>query len=159
MQAYTCCVLGHRKIEEGEALEQPVYKWAEKLVLEEGVHTFLFGSKSQFNHLCYTQVTKLKEKYPEIRRIYVRAEFPEISDDYERYLLERYEGTFYPSAAVGAGKAVYIKRNFAMIDKSRFCIVYYKRDHALLKRTSGTKLALEYALRQKREIILLPNEG
>ena len=36
----------------------------------------------------------LKIKHPEIKRIYVRAEFPVIGEDYRKYLLESYEETY-----------------------------------------------------------------
>lgn len=39
---------------------------------------------------------RVKEEYPDIKRIYVRAEFPYINDDYKNYLLKSYEDTYYP---------------------------------------------------------------
>ena len=41
----------------------------ERLIVEGGVDTFLFGSRSKFDELCQIVVTKLKEKYPRIQRI------------------------------------------------------------------------------------------
>jgi len=73
MQETTCCFLGHRKINENEEITQQLYSIIENLIIEEKVDTFLFGSKSRFNSLCHEQVTKIKEKYPHIKRIYVRA--------------------------------------------------------------------------------------
>ena len=124
----------------------------------------MFGSKSQFNNLCWEIVTQLKEKYPQLRRIYVRAEYPYIDDDYKKYLLEYYENTYYPERIIDAGKAVYVERNFEMIDKSNFCIVYFdekyeparrknsKRALSDYKPKSGTKLAYEYAMKNKIEL-------
>lgn len=114
----TCCFLGHREICETEDLKEQLFRGIEQLVVEKNVDTFLFGSKSQFNQLCYDLITKLKETYPYIQRIYVRAEFPTITDSYRKYLLERYEDTYYPQDIVGAGKAVYVKRNKIMIEKN-----------------------------------------
>lgn len=92
----TCCFFGHRKIQETAALRQDLWDAIERLITEELVDTFLFGSKSRFNDLCLELVTKIKQRYPHINRVYVRAEFPIISDDYKNYLLESYEDTFYP---------------------------------------------------------------
>ena len=44
-----------------------------------------------------------------------------------------------------------------MIDKSRFCVVYYDEKYNPAKRKSGTKIALDYALKKKREVINLKN--
>lgn len=157
LNATTCCFFGHRETKETEELKQQLYSIIENLILDYNVDTFLFGSKSRFNNLCYKQVTKIKEKYPYIKRVYVRAEFPEISESYATYLRERYEDTYYPQKALGAGKAVYVERNFDMINKSRFCIAYCKENCSPANRKSGTKLALNYAIKKNREIIILPN--
>lgn len=117
----------------------------EDLITNIGIEIFLFGSKSQFNDLCYDIITKFKKKYIFIKRVYVRAEYEIIGDDYKKYLLGKYESTYYPKNTIGAGKAVYIKRNFEMIDKSDYCIFYY--DKSIQKR-SGTKIAFEYALKK-----------
>lgn len=158
MQENACCFIGHRTISETEELTSKLYEMIEKLIACENVDTFFFGSKSRFNSLCYETVTTIKQKYPHIKRIYVRAEYPMISDGYKAYLLERYEDTYYPDIAIGAGKAVYVKRNCEMIRNSRFCIVYYDERHVPAARKSGTKIALDYAVQQGKRVIQLPLE-
>lgn len=152
----TCCFFGHRKINETEKLKVKLYKTIESLVVNENVDTFLFGSKSLFNSLCLELVTKLKDKYPHINRIYVRAEFPIITASYKDYLLESYEDTYYPENIIGAGKAVYVERNIAMINRSLFCIVYYDKSRAPIMRKSGTKIALDYAIKHQKDVLLFP---
>ena len=152
----TCCFIGHRTITETEKLKTRLYETIERLIAEENVDTFLFGSKSQFDSLCYKTVTKIKEKYPHVKRIYVRAEFPQINDSYKMYLLESYEDTYYPEKLLRAGKAVYIERNYEMIDNSLFCVIYYRQEYSPKNRKSGTKLAFNYAINKKRKIIKLP---
>lgn len=156
MTQMTCCFFGHREIKETEELKQQLYSVIESLILLENVSKFLFGSKSQFNSLCYEQVTKLKEKYPHIKRIYVRAEFPQIDASYKAYLLESFEDTYFPQRAKRAGRAVYVERNREMIDHSQFCVVYYHADSLPPKRKSGTALALDYAIKKEKTIIQLP---
>ncbi|MBR4865242.1 MAG: hypothetical protein IKU11_01030 [Clostridia bacterium] len=156
MPNHTCCFFGHREIHETDDLIQLVSAAIERLIVVESVDTFLFGSKSQFNSLCYELVTKAKEKHPHIRRIYVRAEFPIIDESYKNYLLGRYEDTYYPSKLIGAGKAVYVERNMEMIEKSRFCLIYYDEALAPTRRKSGTKIALEYAIRLERHLLCFP---
>ena len=155
METNTCCFFGHRTINVTTELKVKLNKIIKKLIIENNVDTFLFGSKSQFNNLCYEQVTKIKEKYPHIKRIYVRAEYSIINETYEDYLLENYEDTYYPKNAVGAGKAVYVERNCVMINDSHFCVVYCKEDYSPLNRKSGTKLALDYAIKKNKKIIVL----
>ena len=156
MQENTCCFIGHRTINETEELKERLCEIIEKLIVDENVDTFLFGSKSRFNSLCLELVTELREKYPHIKRIYVRAEYPYISEHYKNYLLESYEDTYYPNKIIGAGKATYVERNCEMINNSRFCIVYYDELHMPTKRKSGTEIALGYAVKHKKEIIKFP---
>lgn len=134
MKTNTCCFIGHREITETKDLKIKLKIIIEKLIMEEKVDTFLFGSKSRFNDLCLEIVSELKEKYPDIKRIYVRAEYKYIDDDYKNYLLKSYEDTYFPENIAKAGKAVYVQRNFEMIDKSKFCVVYYDNDCSLSKR-------------------------
>ncbi len=156
MPINTCCFVGNRETEETEELKSKLFEIVENLVVEKNVDTFLFGSKSRFNSLCYDVVDELKEKYPHIKRIFVRAEYPNISEDYRKYLLEFYEDTYYPESVLSANRAVYIKRNYEMIEKSHYCIFYYNEKFAPTKRKSGTKIALDYAIKKGKEIILLP---
>ena len=164
LKLHTCCFLGHRKITETDELKARLYDEIEKVILEDKVHTFLFGSKSQFDDLCHKIVTELKEKYPHIKRIYVRAEFPFIDDSYRQYLLERYEDTYYPEKMINAGKFVYVERNYEMIDNSSYCICYYDENYAPPRRKkikrdlfdyqpkSGIKIAFDYA--NKRNLMI-----
>ena len=161
----TCCFFGHRKITITDDLVNRVTQIVENLITEENVSVFLFGSKSDFNSLCRDVVTELKIKYPHIKRIYIRAEFPYIDDSYYEYLLERYDDTYYPTKMINAGNAAYVERNCEMIDNSRFCVIYYDENYMPRKRRkskkdiieyqpkSGTRIAYEYA-KKKNNIIM-----
>ncbi len=155
MKKNTCCFIGHRAIFETEQLKTQLCEIIEKLIVNENVDTFLFGSKSRFNSLCLELVTQIKEKYPHIKRVYMRAEYPYINEQYKNYLLENYEDTYYPEKIIGAGRVAYIERNYEMINNSHFCIFYYDKEIAPIIRNSGTKIALDYAIKQQKKIILL----
>ncbi len=146
----SCCFIGHRKINDTDRIRKRLYDIIESLIIERNVATFFFGSRSEFDKLCYELVETFKEKYPYIIRIYVRAEYPDIGEDYRKYLLESYEETYYPKCAKRSGKAVYIKRNFEMINRSDFCVFYYIKN---IRRNSGTKIALEHALKNNNTVI------
>ena len=161
----TCCFFGHRKINETELLKNKLYNSIENLIVNQNVNIFLFGSKSQFDTLCLKTVTELKEKHPHIKRIYVRAAYQYIDDSYKNYLLESYDDTYYPLHIENAGKASYVERNQEMIDKSKYCVIYYdenylpkrqknsKRDLVDYQSKSGTKIAYDYAVRKGKTII------
>lgn len=158
MEMNTCCFFGHREINETEELKIRLRGIIERLIVDEKVDTFLFGSKSRFDSLCLELVSEIKEKYPHVKRVYVRAEFPVIGDDYKAYLLKSYEDTYYPEKIMNSGRAAYVERNHEMIDNSRFCIVYYDEQNAPTTRKSGTKIALDYAVKKQKRIIVLPTE-
>ncbi len=161
----TCCFFGHRKIEDTENLQERLYKIVEDLIIYNNVDIFLFGSRSNFDSLCRKTVGELKEKYPRIHRIYIRAEYRYINDDYEKYLLQTCDETYYSERAVNGGRAVYVQRNCELIDKSDICVVYYKDGYLPPKRRnscrelhdyqpkSGTQIAYEYARIKKKQII------
>jgi len=163
----SCCFIGHRKIEDTNDVEINLMKVIENLILTQNVNTFFWGSKSQFNDICKKVLKKLKEKYPHINRIYVRAEFPHINDDYKAYLLKDCDDTYYPERIVRAGKAAYVERNFEMIDKCLYCIMYFNEDYIPpmrkhsrrnvfpYKPNSGTKLSYDYAVKKGKKIINL----
>ena len=159
--------IGHRKIQNSELLTEQIKQTVLNLIDEKQVDTFLFGSRSDFNDLCLEVVTEIQKKRPNIKRVYVRAEYPYINKDYEDYLLGSYDATYIPENVIEAGKAAYVERNFHMIDKADLCIFYYNENYKppLKPATrgritrdqpkSGTKVAYEYAIRQQKEIINL----
>ncbi len=153
MENKTCCFFGHREIEVTEELKERLMEIVEDLIVKENIDTFLFGSKSEFNSLCLETVTKIKEKYPHIKRVYVRAEYPYINDNYKNYLLESYEDTYYSENLLNSGRAAYVKRNYEMIDKSKCCVIYYSSDEAPIHRKSGSKIAYDYAVKMGKKII------
>ncbi len=167
---HTCCFFGHRKVSNAVEIKNKVYKEVENLIANKDVCIFLFGSKSEFDDLCHKVVTELKEKYPHIRRVYVRSAFQHIPDLYEESLLKHYEDTYFPEHMENAGRVSYVERNQEMINKSDFCIVYYDENYAPPRRRnskrdlvdyqpkSGTKVAYDFAVKKKKEIINIHRE-
>lgn len=162
---HICCFFGHRKIEVTDELVIRLNDIVEDLIVEKKFDTFLFGSKSQFDKLCLEVVTEMKKKKTHIRRIYVRAEFPYIDEDYTAYLLKMYDNTYYPERMINAGKAAYVERNYEMINNSNYCVIYYDKNYMPPRRknsrrdlfdyqpSSGTKLAYDYAVKKKLKIV------
>ena len=159
------CFIGHRNILKSEELNNSLKETIITLI-NKGVTVFLFGSMSEFDNLTLELVTELKIKYPFIKRVYVRSNYQFIDTSYESYLHKFYDETYFPIKLTNAGKYSYVERNYEMIDKSTYCIFYYnenyvpelKREpkHSMLppsRRKSGTKVAYEYAIKKKKQII------
>lgn len=147
-------IIGHRNIEESQALNDRLMKTITDLIVKEGADTFLFGSKGQFNGLCYDAVSELRRIY-DVSRVYVRAEYCYIDQRYENYLLTYYEDTFY-SAKVHPGPLAYIERNQVLVDMCDVVLTYYDVNYTLPDgKTSGTKTAIEYAIRKNKLVINL----
>ena len=122
------CFIGHRTVIKSDeligSLEQTIID-----LIQKGDKTFFFGSKSQFNDLCWEIVTNLKTAYPFIKRVYVRSIYKNIDRTYEQYLLNFYEETYYPDKLENVGKYAYVERNYEMIDNSTYCVFYYNKNY------------------------------
>ncbi|MBR7100502.1 MAG: hypothetical protein IKC91_05055 [Clostridia bacterium] len=150
----TCCIIGHRDFEKTKELELKVKSIVADLIEKENVTDFLFGSKSKFIDFCYDIVTEYKNTYSNLKRIFVRAEYPIISDDYYNYLKTFYEDSYFYSEKLITNRFSYIRRNQVMIDKSNFCIFYFNSNYRpKRKRQSGTHIAYEYAIKKGKEIL------
>ena len=159
--------IGHRKLQFDDGIGQQLKELILSLIDDRNADTFLFGSRSEFNDLCLEVVSEIQKERPNIKRVYVRAEYPYINKDYEDYLLGSYDATYIPENVIEAGKAAYVERNYHMIDKADLCIFYYNENYKppLKPATrgritreqpkSGTKVAYEYAIKQQKEIINL----
>lgn len=148
----TVCFIGHRKIEATQKLSDRLSSIIEDYILAKNSATFLFGSRSEFDELSLRIVTKLKDKYPLIQRIYQRAEYPYINQEYLEYLLTFYDDTIFHDCLFNVGKSIYVKRNKIMIDSSNLIIFYCNLE---LKYNSGTVAAYKYALAKKKNLINL----
>lgn len=166
----TCSFFGHREIDSTEELEIRLERVIIDLIENENVDTFLFGSRSDFDNLCHSIVTELKEKYPHIqRRVYTcrseacflekeRAYWEKIYSHLKKrpVTLLCFEEEIEHGTKYKAGKAGYVERNQAMINDSDFCVFYYNKNYVLpSKANSGTKIAYEYALRKKKKVVNL----
>ena len=157
-----CSFFGHRDTEQTEELKQKVRETVERLIVEEGVDTFLFGSRSNFDELCHIVVTELKEKYPYIQRIaYLCKHETACSVGAGMGLKQRikkltgrdvyvpeYEDIRKSDRVNSAGRATYVERNQWMIDESVFVIMHYDENKNTIHR-SGTLLAYQYACRKQ----------
>ena len=103
--------IGHRRLQFDNGFRQQLKKLILSLIDNRNADTFLFGSRSDFNDLCLEVVTEIQKERPNIKRVYVRAEYPYINKDYEDYLLGSYDATYIPENVIEAGKAAYDRQS------------------------------------------------
>jgi len=148
MDNLVCSFFGHRDVEITPELTERTTKEIKNAIVE-GCRIFYFGGYSDFDSLCYSIVTQIKEQRPELelQRIYCVSQ--------ERYLRKKvryfnrsdYDDVIYlmPSFE-GWYKSIYY-RNCAMIDNSDYIIFYCEENP-----NSGAYKAYKYALKHKKSI-------
>ena len=167
-----CCFIGHRDILSSKKIEEEIHFAVKRLILEEGVKYFFFGDHSDFNILCYKVVVDLQKVYPDIKTIVVPVkgmaillrnnEEDVIFSQINKWVI--FDDAIELSNVYKAGKASYVERNKYLVDSCDFCIFFYDENYKPKQRCkykggvqyqpkSGTKIALEYALRKNKKII------
>lgn len=173
-----CSFFGHRKIKITEQLKNRIKLLVEDLIINHNVCLFLFGSRSEFNDLCYFIVTELKDRYCGIKRVFysckseiciLESEKKKYEKIYNHFLKDKtkilfFDEEFEYKGKYISGRASYIERNYAMIDDSDFCIFYYDKSYKpdvkkysknsidYYQPKSGTALAYMYA-NQKSKVL------
>ena len=166
----SCSFFGHRDTEQTEELKQKVRETVERLIVEEDVDTFLFGSRSKFDELCHMVVTELKEKYPHIQRIAYLCKHESgclvgAGMEQKRRIKEltgrdvyvpEYEDIRKSDRVNSAGRASYVVRNYWMVENSDYVIIYIKKNYSLSRSISGTWVVYQYAIKKNIIVFLLP---
>ena len=172
-----CCFIGHRTIVLTDELVTNIKNIICRLIVDEGVKYFLFGSRSEFDDLCHRIVTDYQKEYPHIVRVAYtrRSEYAVKKDEKEKMekswssllktdvKLKDYDAEVQSDRVYSAGKASYVERNQEMIDASDYCIFYYNeayqppqrkranRDLTSYQPKSGTRIAYEYAVQKSKK--------
>ena len=144
MEYIICSFFGDGNCFCTEEVKSTVKKTVEKLITENGVNVFLFASRSEFELLCLKTVTELKNMYPHVRCLYVRAERGYVNEEYKEFVANNYDDTFCPFESSA-------KRNRYIIDNSEYCVFGGKT-------ANNTKTAYKYATKRKRHVVDLQKE-
>ncbi len=175
------CFIGHRSIDNAEQIKSQLKEIVANLIVN-GANTFLFGSRSDFDNLCWGVVAELQLQYPNLRKIKYnaphevaftskedRARYEQLYFKFahkEAHYMD-YEEVIDCEQSLFANKNAYIMRNQEMIDRSDVCVFYYDKDYLPPKRKqsqreycayqpkSGTAIAFAYAIRKKKQIVNL----
>lgn len=179
-----CSFFGHRNAELTSDKLTELESVIERLITNENVSLFLFGSRSNFDKICHEVVTKLKDKY-DIKRLAYPCKHESVILESEKEKFEKmfksivlresnilcFDEEANHKARNMSGKASYIERNYAMIDDSDYCIFYYDETYIPKQKkvnsnkdilptkvtSSGTSLAYKYATQSKKTIINIFN--
>lgn len=146
----SCSVFGHSKIEITKELENNLISTFEMLITKENVKYFYFGGFGEFDDLCWQVVTKLKDKYPKIYRIFCLSDLRHQRKSKRPLWLndEDYEEITYLDLSFDYWFTRIYFRNCEMIDRSDFVVFYVNHSER-----SGAYKALQYAIKKKRQII------
>lgn len=160
-----CCFIGHRNIDDAQTTYNRLVCELSSIVESLPLRTFLFGSRSDFNDMCHTVVTELRDAYPDIKRIMyscksecacLESEREHTNQIFSKLLKKQiefqgYEEDYKFPNYLSAGRASYIERNKAMIDDSDICIFYFNEEYTRKNTRSGTAIAYDYAVRLSKK--------
>ena len=148
-----CAVFGHRQIDCANEIKVKLVDVIKRLI-KDGVDTFYFGGLGQFDELCHSVVSELKEQYCNVKRVFCLYDERHVreskrpkwlkDDDFEEFV-------FLPLKFAWWYKKIYY-RNCAMIDDSDVALFYVKK-----RENSGAYKTLKYAKKSKKTIINLFN--
>ena len=149
---YSLCVFGHRDYIATQQDELFLYNLFEDYILNKNVGIFYFGGFGNFDDICHKVITKLKEKYLFIKRIYVCEDYSFINRPHKRpkWLTNQdyEEFVYFETRYTGFYKRIYF-RNCEIIDRSDYCIFCVNEN----KKFSGALKAFEYAKRKKKDFL------
>ena len=149
MENVYCCVFGHRKIEASIKLETKLNEIFKNLIINKKVNYFLFGGFGEFDDLCHKIITKLKQQYANIKRIYVCEDYKFISRPQKRpkwLTSEDYEDFIYfETRYTGFYQRIYF-RNVEIINSSDYCVFYVSGN----QKYSGAQKIFDYAVKKKK---------
>ncbi|MFI3229024.1 MAG: hypothetical protein R3Y23_02505 [Bacillota bacterium] len=144
-----CSCFGHRDVELTPELEKAIADTVASL-FQQGASIFYFGGFGDFDKYCHTAVTRMKEKHPNIKRVYCLED--------ERYLRESkrpkylkaedYEEFIYIPLKYDYWYTRIYYRNLEIMDSSDFIIFYIRNEEK-----SGAYKCYKYARQNKFNII------
>ena len=147
MRVNICSCFGHSEIEITEQLRSDVKTKIEDMVVNENYRIFYFGGFGLFDDLCHQVVSELKQKYPDIKRVYCLSDprHQRISkrprwlkdEDYEEFVYLDLEFDWWY-------QRIYF-RNVEMVNQSDYVLFYVCN-----RNNSGAYKIYQYAKKIKK---------
>ena len=147
-----CSFFGHRELDIDEKFLVKVEKTIIDLIEKEKITTFLFGGLGMFDDLCYKVVSKLKEKYVNIKRVMCLHDPRHMRESKRLKWMkeEQYENFVHFSLQYDYWRKRIYFRNLEMINISDVVVFFVHETE-----NSGAYKALQYAKKMKKLIINL----
>lgn len=131
------------------------------IVINANVRTFLFGFQTDIDFVCYRILKNIKDKYPNIKLIYLQKGFKNLIKKNYKDKFKLYDKSYYPKKDACTGELSPFKRHEIYIDNSDYCIFYQRKDDKDIKVFDSSNLPLDidktiaynYAMQKKKEII------
>lgn len=146
----SCSVFGHSKIVITNSLKEKLYLTFENLIRQENVGYFYFGGFGEFDDLCWQIVTSLKEKYPNIKRIFCLSDvrYQKISKRPKWLNSVDYEEIIYLDLDFDYWYTRIYYRNVEMVNRSDIVVFYVNHSEQ-----SGAYKILQYAIKKEKQYI------
>ena len=139
-----CAFFGHRNAICNETTAKTIYAYLEELICKENFSVFYFGGFGAFDTFCHSIITKLKNVYPYIQRVFCFTEQKYLrktpkwinANDYEQFICPEVDFSWWY-------QRIYY-RNCSIIQKSDAVIFYVNE-----KENSGAFKAMLFAKKNK----------
>ena len=132
---------GHKEVADRESVEQWIYSVCTDLIAR-GASEFYLGGYGSFDYLCAATLRELKKVHPHIRLVLI---LPYLNSS---MLTDGYDETIYPPLESVPKRFAISRRNEWMVRESDAVVAYVTHGWG------GAVKTLEYARRQKKEILL-----
>ena len=136
----TVTFCGHRHCPDSPELRSWLVSCVEALIAE-GADTFYLGGYGDFDRLAASVVWKLKDKYPQIESVLVRAYLGREVD------ADKYDRTMYPPIESAPKRFAITARNRWLVANSDVIVAYVVLD------SGGAADTRRYARRKEKRII------
>lgn len=114
-----CAFFGHRTVDTD--ISDALHDAIRKAITEYGVRTFCCGNKGEFDRMAAKTAFQLKQEFPDIEIIYVRAYLPKSGEK----LPECYDASIYPEGLEDVPKRFAVsRRNMWMARNCDMAIAY-----------------------------------
>ena len=146
----SCSVFGQSKIEITENLKERLTLTFENLITKENVKYIYFGEFGEFDDFCWQVITKLREKYLYVKRIFCLSDprHLRLSKRPKWINNENYEEITYLDLDFNYYYTRIYFRNCEIINRSDFVVFYVNHTEQ-----SGAYKALRYSIKKKKQII------
>ena len=116
----TCCFFGHK--DTPSSVYDKLKEVVEKLIVEDGVTSFLVGNQGHFDSLVLSALRRLKEMYPHINYNVVLAYMPAEKEEWNPY---KFGETMLPEGIESVHTRYAISwRNKWMVNESDVIVAY-----------------------------------